>query len=1563
MATFKQNKWVNTLALSGSAASNYTLTTAVGGTVAVTGKPITVTAVSATKIYDGTTSSSAVLPSYDTGQLYCGDTAVASQTFATRDVGSGINLIPNLVFTDGNGGANYTAVRVNGTGTITPKALTVSGSIASNKTYDGTTAEVLGGTPVFQAAEAAGAGTTADGKPYNVDSVSALGPPVGVFATPGAGTGIAVTVSGVTATGAGASNYTVTQQAGLTANIAARPVQLAGNKDYNGTTTVVAENLTVPNNLDDGNLTLSGSATLANRNIGDPIAIASTSGLTLGGSQANNYTLVGASGAVAVAKTNLTVTASANSKLYDGSITALAVATVQPGGIQPGDIAPSWTETYNNRNAGSGKTLTPAALLVNDGNSGANYAYNYVPENNGTITQIPLTITAQPNTKMYDGTVTAATRGILAVTNIISPDIVSVWPETYDNINVGTSKTLTPGGVVADGNAGLSGVVADGNAGLNYSYNYVQNHAGAITNLVITPSEQPVSFTGCLGSPAVFATTVPGVGLSYQWQVSYDYAITYTNLVDATNASYTNPAVALADSGNFYQVIVSGPGTATITSAPPAELTVSIGLSSSANPVNQTVCSGAPTAVLHGIIGNGAYVALWSGAGTFSPTNNVLDVTYTPSADEIAAGIAIVTLTGSQPGSVCAPAVSTATIVILPGPVVHAGPNQTVCADAPRTQLAGAIGGTANSFYWSGAGTFVKNVYETNAIYVPTVGEIAAGSATVTLTASGPSGPCAPVTSTMTISISPAATAAVGPNQTICSSDVTAALGGTVGGAATGGLWTASPGGGTFLPDATSLNATYTPSAADITAQAVTLTLHATGQLLPCLETAQMVVTIHPLATGAGANQTICSIGTAALSGTVGGGATGGTWSTAGTGTFVPNNTALNATYHPLASDKTARTETLTLTTTGQLSPCTPATTQLVVTIHALPAITSQPINLTVCAGHPATFAVETTGTALTYQWQESLDFGESWNDVTDETNASYTIPATGLIADDGKLLQVIVSGACAPAVTSTPPAELTVNDAPTVQAGPSQTVCASSPATLLAGSFGGLATSATWSGAGVFVPNATTLHAVYTPTATEITAGSATVTLTTDNPGGTCPAASDTMTITINPVATASAGPNQTLCSSSPAAQLAGSFGGVATSATWSGAGTFVPSIYVLNPVYTPTTAEISAGSATVTLTSNDPIGPCPRAVSTMTVTIHHPSDITGQPVSLTNCAGSPATFTVAASGTGLLYLWQLSLDNGTNWEIISDSATNASYTIPAPTLSQSSNQFHVIVSSAGCPGSHTSDAATLTVYELPAVTSSPTNLTLCAGSPAIFYSTSTGVGLSYQWQVSTDGGTTYANILPDASNEYSSTNPTYGEYVTTVAENGNEYRVIVSGTCTPSATSAPPAVLTIHTPATASAGANQTICSIGTADLSGTVNGGATGGKWSGGTGSFRPNPTALNATYHPSPADISAGSVTLTLTTTGQLTPCPAVTSQTVVTIQPVAVVSVGANQTICSSASTLGLGGTVSGGTTTGQWTTAGTGTFAPDATTLNATYTPSADDATAGTVTLTLTSTG
>ncbi len=93
-----------------------------------------------------------------------------------------------------------------------------------------------------------------------------------------------------------------------------------------------------------------------------------------------------------------------------------------------------------------------------------------------------------------------------------------------------------------------------------------------------------------------------------------------------------------------------------------------------------------------------------------------------------------------------------------------------------------------------------------------------------------------------------------------------------------------------------------------------------------------------------------------------------------------------------------------------------------------------------------------------------------------------------------------------------------TLYHALTVNAGADQVIQAGGTATL-AGSFGGGASSATWSGgAGTFTPNTTTLTAVYTPSQSESNSGSTvTLTLLTDVPAGPCPAVADTMQIAIN--------------------------------------------------------------------------------------------------------------------------------------------------------------------------------------------------------------------------------------------------------------------------------------------------------------------------------------------------------------------------------------------------------------------------------------------------------------
>jgi len=107
-------------------------------------------------------------------------------------------------------------------------------------------------------------------------------------------------------------------------------------------------------------------------------------------------------------------------------------------------------------------------------------------------------------------------------------------------------------------------------------------------------------------------------------------------------------------------------------------------------------------------------------------------------------------------------------------------------------------------------------------------------------------------------------------------------------------------------------------------------------------------------------------------------------------------------------------------------------------------------------------------------------------------------------------------------------------------------------------------------------------------------TGGSYSLLLTTGASGFTrqCQA-----TVTVNASPTADAGPDQAVCASSPQVQLAG----VASNGTaaWSGgAGSYSPSASAPNAIYTPTAAEIAAGSVTLTLTCSPVSGPCPAAV-----------------------------------------------------------------------------------------------------------------------------------------------------------------------------------------------------------------------------------------------------------------------------------------------------------------------------------------------------------------------------
>ena len=145
-----------------------------------------------------------------------------------------------------------------------------------------------------------------------------------------------------------------------------------------------------------------------------------------------------------------------------------------------------------------------------------------------------------------------------------------------------------------------------------------------------------------------------------------------------------------------------------------------------------------------------------------------------------------------------------------------------------------------------------------------------------------------------------------------------------------------------------------------------------------------------------------------------------------------------STTSNPVAaSPMNTTTYTVTVTTPGG---CV-RTAQTLITVNKRPTVTTQPINAAICSGLTATFTVVGTGTALTYQWQESpTGCAGPWTNLTNGgiyngvNTATLSInPVTGTMT--GYAYRVILSGSCAPVNNANISncAVLTVNPLPVV--------------------------------------------------------------------------------------------------------------------------------------------------------------------------------------------------------------------------------------------------------------------------------------------------------------------------------------------------------------------------------------------------------------------------------------------------------------------------------------------------------------------------------------------------
>jgi len=328
----------------------------------ITKAPLTITAASDSRVYNGTTSSSGV-PAVTSGQVFSGDMLSGlSQVFDIKNVlgtnQSTLKVSGGYTLNDGNNGNNYAVSLATASGTITPFDLPVTGLLANNKVYDATTVAPLGGSAAVS--------------PFSGDEVNVGGTAAGAFSDKNVGIDKAVTVTGVTIAGNDAGNYNLLPLTNLKAAITPAPLQISASSD---------------------------------------------------------------------------------SKIYDGTTQSSLAPKITQGGLWGDDRLTGLAQTYESKNAlGAGQSkLIVSAYTLSDGNNGSNYVLSFL-SGPGTINRASVTPSFAIKSKQYDGSVAAEIAGNSLQGGLASDEVFMVGASAlFDNAYAANDKLVTITGYTLSG--------------------------------------------------------------------------------------------------------------------------------------------------------------------------------------------------------------------------------------------------------------------------------------------------------------------------------------------------------------------------------------------------------------------------------------------------------------------------------------------------------------------------------------------------------------------------------------------------------------------------------------------------------------------------------------------------------------------------------------------------------------------------------------------------------------------------------------------------------------------------------------------------------------------------------------------------------------------------------------------------------------------------------------------------------------------------------------------------------------------------------------------------------
>ena len=310
------------------------------------------------------------------------------------------------------------------------------------------------------------------------------------------------------------------------------------------------------------------------------------------------------------------------------------------------------------------------------------------------------------------------------------------------------------------------------------------------------------------------------------------------------------------------------------------------------------------------------------------------------------------------------------------------------------------------------------------------------------------------------------------------------------------------------------------------------------------------------------------------------------------------------------------------------------------------------------------------------------------------------------------------------------------------------------------------------------------------------------------------------------------------------------------ATGGLWSGGngGSFGgPGV---NTTYTPSLADLAAGTITLVLSSQGPSVGCNNTSRSFTVGFVDPPTVSllSSTIACTNSQSVALTGTV--NGSNVSYLWNSS---GTGFFSPSSNSLNVVYNFSPADLTQSviNLTLTAIDNSGLC--SNVNGNMVINIQAEPSLTITP-NFTICSSNPVInLTATVSGGGASAVTWSTTNGTGAFSPVPPTSANYNVSQNDTLNGLIKFYANSSGGFCPSVSDTVEVSIIKLP--LLSVN-PSTG-------VCQFTPIQLSGSVSGYTNAGVWSStGTGTFSPSNTSLGGLYYPSNGDLAAGSVTITL-----------------------------------------------------------------------------------------------